>query len=116
MIGQAAISNPRIFTQYKPSKEEKKQISKEHLLLMCAYEIYMNHTRTLYPEISDQLALNRQHLHINKKYNPDSDEFNEIPPIDFHDYIFPMPDHHTIQSYCTIIEDHIKKNQKNIDF
>jgi hypothetical protein len=27
-----------------------------------------------------------------------------------------MPDHHTIQSYCTIIEDHIKKNQKNIDF
>lgn len=116
MIWQAAISDPRIFTTHTPSKEERKEISKEHLLLMGAYEIYMNHTRTLYPEMSDQLALNRQNLHIRKKYNPDSDEFLDIPEIDFHDYVFPMPTQDTIRSYTKTIEEHIQKGKKNINF
>lgn len=116
MIGQAAISNPRIFTTHVPNKDEKKEISKKHLLLMSAYEIYMNHTRTLYPEISDQLALNRQNLHISKKYDPSSDEFINLPPIEFHDYLFPMPDHDTIIDYTSIIEKHILKGEKNINF
>lgn len=116
MIWQAAISNPRIFTQHEPTKNERKEISKDHLILMCAYEIYMNYTRTLYPEMSDQLALNRQHLHINKKYDPNSDEFNDIPAIDFHDYIFPMPNYETIELYSKIIKDNIEKNINKIDF
>jgi tRNA-dihydrouridine synthase B len=116
MIWQAAISDPRIFTNYIPTKDEKIEISKNHLLLMAAYEIYMNHTRTLYPEMSDQLALNRQNLHINKKYDPNSDEFIDIPSIDFHDYIFPMPDYNTIKQYVSIIEQWIKKWERNMNF
>ena len=116
MIGQAAISNPRIFTNYNPTKEEKKELSKRHLLLMSAYEIYMDHTRWLYPEISDQLAINRQNLHISKKYNPDSDEFIKLPSINFHDYVFPMPEKEEIESFITIIEDNIKKWEEEINF
>lgn len=116
MIWQSAISNPRIFTNHTPTKEERKEISKQHLLLMWAYEIYMNHTRTLYPEMSDQLALNRQNLHIRKKYDPNSDEFMDIPAIDFHDYVFPMPTQSMIREYTKIIEQHIQKNEKNINF
>lgn len=116
MIWQSAISNPRIFTSHIPSKDEKIEISKKHLLLMAAYEIYMNHTRTLFPEMSDQLALNRQNLHINKKYDPNSDEFMDIPSIDFHDYVFPMPDHKNIIDYVRILEDHIIRGEKNINF
>lgn len=116
MIWQAAISDPRIFTNYIPTKDEKIEISKDLLLLMAAYEIYMNHTRTLYPEMSDQLALNRQNLHINKKYDPNSDEFIDIPSIDFHDYIFPMPDYNIIKQYVSTIEQWIKKWEKNINF
>lgn len=34
MIGQAAIHNPRIFSDYEPTYEEKKQTACEHLLMM----------------------------------------------------------------------------------
>lgn len=51
----------------------------------------MDHTRQQYPEMSDQLMLNRKNLHLTKKYDPDSDEAQDIPPIDFHDYLFPFP-------------------------
>ena len=92
MIGQAAIHTPRIFIDHVPNREEKKSIAQDHLIRMIAYEIYMDHTRIQYPEVSDQIAINRQSLHILKKYDPDSDEFHEAQPIDFHDYMFPMPD------------------------
>jgi hypothetical protein len=63
----------------------------------------MIHTRDAHPEISDQLALNRQHLHLHKKYDPDSDEIQDIPPIQPHDYIFPMPDNSLINEYMNTI-------------
>jgi hypothetical protein len=114
MIGQSAIGNPRIFTSHIPSYHERIDLSRDHLILMASYEVYMHQTQMAYPEMSDQLALNRLHLHISKKYNPDSDEFTKLPNIDFHDYIFPMPRDDIIQRYCAIIEKHIKENNSTI--
>lgn len=110
MIWQAAIHQPRIFTPHIPSKDEKKNIAKDHFLSMIAYEVYMNKTREQYPEVSDQLAINRQNLHLQKKYNPDSDELINIPEINFHDYVFPMPEDNTIEEYKNIIEQSIIQN------
>jgi tRNA-dihydrouridine synthase len=38
MIGQAAIGNPRVFTKYTPSLNEKIDTIKEHLQLMIVTE------------------------------------------------------------------------------
>ena len=103
MIGQSAIGNPWIFTPHIPSTEERLQTSLDHLYLMTAYEIYLDHTRTLFPEESDQLALNRKHLHMIKKYNPDNDERSDLPTLDRHDYLFPMPTRQLLNDYVTII-------------
>lgn len=114
MIWQSAIWNPWIFTPYKPWQEDIKKRSIRHLLTMATYEIYMNHKRTEYPEISDQIAINRQHLHIQKKYNPETDDFLDIPSIDFHDYIFPMPNDNLINSMIIDLHQHLiswKDNQ-----
>jgi hypothetical protein len=73
-------------------------------------------TRMSFPEMSDQLALNRQNLHIHKKYNPDSDEFIDIPSIEIHDYQFPMPDHGTMITYTHLLEQHIIGGEKKISF
>lgn len=40
MIGQGAIGNPRIFTPYEPTLEEKIAVIKEHLELMIACELW----------------------------------------------------------------------------
>lgn len=93
MIGQAAIGNPWIFTPHLPTHQEKIQTAIDHFYLLSAYMIYMEHTRLTYPEQSDESLLsNKSHLHIAKKYNPDSDEYSNIPPLQRHNYIFPMPD------------------------
>lgn len=114
MIGQAAMQNPRIFTPYTPTESEKISLSLHHLLLMGAYEIYMNHTRAQYPEESDQLMLNRQNLHLNKKYNPESDEIQEFPSIDFHDYHFPFPSYEEIDHIYMLIKYSIEKKNDHI--
>ena len=104
MIGQAAIGNPWIFTDHTPDHEEIMATARKHLLLMAAYEIYMTHTRELFPEMSDQLMMNRQNLHLTKKYDPDSDERSDMPPIARHDYRFPMPTRVLLDEYAHIIE------------
>lgn len=114
MIWQAAIQQPWIFTSHIPSKEEKKEIAINHFITMIAYEVYMTKTREQFPEISDQLIINRQHLHLQKKYNPDSDEIIDIPSIDFHDYVFPMPEDNTIEEYKSIITNTIKNQEEYI--
>ncbi|AKH32600.1 putative tRNA-dihydrouridine synthase [candidate division SR1 bacterium Aalborg_AAW-1] len=114
MIGQSAMQNPRIFTPYTPTEQERIDLSLRHLLLMGAYEIYMNHTRAQYPEESDQLMLNRQNLHLNKKYDPDSDEIKELPPIDFHDYIFPFPSYDQIEKLAHIIQNTIEQESNSL--
>ena len=114
MIGQAAMQNPRIFTPHLPSESEKITLSLHHLLLMGAYEIYMNYTRAQYPEMSDQLIINRQYLHLNKKYDPDSDEIQELPKIDFHDYLFPFPTQEQIHDIYTILEKNMTTQSETI--
>ena len=44
MIGQWAIGNPRIFTEYLPSLQERKKIILEHLELMIATNCYFETT------------------------------------------------------------------------
>lgn len=114
MIGQAAMQNPRIFTSHLPDESEKITLSLHHLLLMGAYEIYMNYTRTQYPEMSDQLIINRQYLHLNKKYNPDSDEIQELPKIDFHDYLFPFPRQEQIDEIYALIQESLSHNSEKV--
>lgn len=109
MIGQAAIGNPRIFTPHRPTDQERIQTCLDHLYLMTAYEIYLDHTRLSFPEESDQLALNRKHIHISKKYNPNSDEASDMPTLERHDYLFPMPSEKLLHNYSTIIQQHIEK-------
>lgn len=104
MIGQAAIGNPWIFTDHTPDREEIMATARKHLLLMAAYEIYMTHTRELFPEMSDQLMMNRQNLHLTKKYDPDSDERSDMPPIARHDYRFPMPTRALLDEYSSTIK------------
>ncbi len=114
MIGQAAMSNPWIFTPYTPTEAERISLSLHHLLLMWAYEIYMTHTRTQFPEESDQLIINRQYLHLNKKYDPDSDEIQELPKIDFHDYHFPFPSYEVIDEIYVLIQKSIDQWKEEI--
>lgn len=115
MIGQAAIHSPRILTPHEPTWEQKKIFSLEHFVLMLAYECYMTHTREAHPEISDQLALNRKHLHLQKKYNPDSDESEDIPEIQAHDYIFPMPSNELLDEYKKLITQQLTSSSKSSD-
>lgn len=112
MIGQAAIHSPWILTPHEPTREEKRNFALEHFILMLTYECYMIHTRDAHPEISDQLALNRKHLHLQKKYNPDSDESEEIPEIQAHDYIFPMPDTRLLNEYKQLITQQLISSEK----
>lgn len=116
MIGQSAIGNPWIFTPHTPSNEERLQTSLDHLYLMTAYEVYLDHTRTLFPEESDQLALNRKHLHMIKKYNPDSDERSDLPTLDRHEYLFPMPTRQLLDEYVAIIRHWIDQQTSVLDF
>ena len=116
MIGQAAIGNPRIFTPHEPSKEDRIAIAIEHTYLMTAYEVYLQHTRLSFPEESDQLLLNRKHLHIAKKYNPDSDEAYNIPTLDRHDYLFPMPTENLLKNYVAQIQEQSKSGKNLINF
>lgn len=116
MIGQAAMQNPRIFTTHKPNTQEKLELSLHHLLLLWAYEIYINHRRKEYPEESDQLIINRQYLHLNKKYNPDSDELIELPKIDFHDYIFPFPSYQQIDEIYVLLKTSIEWGNTTINW
>lgn len=44
IIWQAAIGNPRIFTPYTPSNQDRLETILEHLHLMIACEIYLTHT------------------------------------------------------------------------
>lgn len=108
------MSNPWIFTNYTPTESERISLSLHHLLLMWAYEIYINHTRTQFPEESDQLILNRQYLHLNKKYDPDSDEIQEFPKINFHDYHFPFPNYKTIDEIYILLENNINQWKEEI--
>ncbi len=110
MIGQAAMQNPRVFVSHEPSESEKITLALHHLKLMGAYEVYVDATRKDIPEIDNQLAANKRHLHLEKKYDPDSDEVQDIPTIDFHDYVFPFPDYAIIDEIATIIFDSIQKN------
>lgn len=116
MIGQAAIWNPRIFTSHEPSKEDRITIAIEHTYLMAAYEVYLQHTRLSFPEESDQLLLNRKHLHIAKKYDPNSDEAYNIPTLDRHDYLFPMPTEALLNNYITQIKEQSKSGVSLINF
>ena len=104
MIGQAAIGNPRVFTDHLPSRKERLEISLRHLHLMSAYEVYLQHTRLQFPEVSDQIAINRKHLHMLKKYDPDSDEKIDLPQIERHDYNFPMPNTALLNDYAQKIK------------
>lgn len=104
MIGQAAIGNPWIFTPHRPDRDEIMATAKKHLLLMAAYEIYMTQTREQFPEMSDQLMMNRKNLHLTKKYDPDSDERSDMPTIARHDYRFPMPTRALLDDYSQQIE------------
>jgi tRNA-dihydrouridine synthase len=103
MIGQAAIGNPWIFTPHTPTIQDRYEVARDHLYLLCAYSHYMTQTRALFPEESDQLALNRQHLHGIKKYDPDSDERSDLPSIARHDYVFPMPTMDVLSLYIADI-------------
>ncbi len=113
MIGQAAIGNPWIFTDHRPDRDEIMATARKHLLLMAAYEIYMTQTREQFPEMSDQLMMNRQNLHLTKKYDPDSDERSDMPAIARHDYHFPMPTRALLDEYSSIIEQFLN-NKSNI--
>lgn len=116
MIGQAAIGNPWIFTTHEPSPKERLQTCLDHLYLMSAYEVYLSHTREQFPEMSDQLMLNRKHLHMIKKYNPDSDEMSDLPYLDHHDYIFPMPSYNLLEHYADTIKNSIVYWKNKVDF
>lgn len=104
MIGQAAIGNPRIFTPHLPDRTERIETALKHLYLMAGYEIYLDHTRLQFPEESDQIALNRKHLHMVKKYDPNSDEMSDLPAIERHPYLFPMPSRALLDQYAKTIE------------
>jgi tRNA-dihydrouridine synthase len=116
MIGQAAIGNPWVFTPHIPTKEERLQTCIDHLYLMAGYEIYLDHTRKQFPEISDQLMINRQHLHMVKKYDPNSDEISDMPHLDRHDYLFPMPNRDLLVEYARKIKKESEIWQHIVDF
>jgi len=116
MIGQAAIGNPWIFTPHLPTHQEKIQTAIDHFYLLSAYMIYMEHTRLTYPEQSDESLLsNKSHLHIAKKYNPDSDEYSNIPPLQRHNYIFPMPDRWLLTRYTELLQKNRESWQTLVD-
>ena len=58
MVWQAAIGNPRIFTDYEPSIQEKIETAIEHLILSAKYEIYLqtlkeNRKEKIYPDLNE---------------------------------------------------------------
>lgn len=114
MIWQSAMQNPWIFTDHTPNDLERIELSLHHLILLGAYEIYMIYTRTQFPEESDQLIINRQYLHLTKKYNPNSDEIQDLPKINFHEYLFPLPNYKIIDEISTLVKESIQNKKDNI--
>lgn len=58
MIWQAAIWNPRIFTNHNPNTREKIETAIEHLVLQAKYEIYLsdikqNRKQKIYPSLQE---------------------------------------------------------------
>ena len=58
MIWQAAIGNPRIFTNHEPNNQEKIEIAIEHLKLSAKFEIYLqtlkdNRKEKIYPNLEE---------------------------------------------------------------
>ena len=58
MVGQAAIGNPRIFTNHEPSIKEKIETAIEHLNLSAKFEIYLqnlkdNRKKKIYPKLDE---------------------------------------------------------------
>jgi hypothetical protein len=63
MIWQAAIWNPRIFTNHEPSIQEKIDTAIEHLLLSAKFEIFLqtlkeNRTAKIYPKLDEIETIN----------------------------------------------------------
>ena len=58
MVGQAAIGNPRIFTNHEPSIKEKIETAIEHLNLSAKFEIYLQNLKEkqkkkIYPKLDE---------------------------------------------------------------
>ncbi len=86
MSAQAAIANPRLFVDYQPTTKDRYEIILRHMKLLAAFEIYFNDN--VGPEYSNKQII------INRRKHADSNDDtkgNDLEPIDFHDYLFPMP-------------------------
>ena len=63
MVWQAAIGNPRIFTDHEPTVQEKIQTAIEHLKLSAKFEIYLqslkeNRKEKIYPNLQEVENIN----------------------------------------------------------
>ncbi len=100
MIAQAAIANPWIFTPHTPSIKERYDVIKRHLYLSTAYQLWSQES---VPENTDDLSSNKAYLHAFKKYDPNSDESFEFPPLSRHSYKVQMPTKDMIEKKITEI-------------
>lgn len=103
MVWQAAIADPWIFTGHTPSTQERYETIMEHLYLAVAYEIW---SQIHVNEPDEDMSINKKYLHAFKKYDPNSDEAYDLPPLVRHKYSITMP---TIDELNAIIET-IKKD------
>lgn len=75
MIWQAAIGNPRIFTNHEPSDQEKIETTIEHLKLSAKFEIYLqdlkdNRKEKIYPSLEEIENINLEKWINNIHYTP----------------------------------------------
>lgn len=75
MIWQAAIGNPRIFTDHEPNIQEKIETAIEHLKLSAKFEIYLqslkdNRKEKIYPNLDEIENINLEKEIDNIYYTP----------------------------------------------
>lgn len=73
MIGQAAIGDPWIFTEYEPTPQDRYEVIMEHMHLLLAYEYRKEqHILDLYED--DATRHNKTLLHARKKWGDIGDD------------------------------------------
>lgn len=94
MTAQAAIANPRLFTQTQPTIIDYYNICKKHLSLAVWYEVRYNRMVKENKQleiVTKKIENNRQYLHALKHYNENQDQRTEKLKITPHNYKFPIP-------------------------
>ena len=106
MIAQAAIGNPRIFVDHKPSLQERYDIIIDHLQLSIAYEIQFNNILEKYPHNPKDHILqnNRSILHYKKKIDDDDTLVTTQKQTQLHEYNLPFPKLQEIQTIADSLD------------